>query len=155
MRTSMLAAFSTTTIGWLLLFSAPATGQRGGASVSLPDGAGKQLVEATCAKCHGLNLVTSSWGYTKQGWHELIGTMVALPKDQADTITTNLASAFPEKPAPPGGCGVRTRQGHDQGVAGPDTGRDRAIRCPRVTDRSGGRRCTAIGSAASISKPAT
>ena len=100
MRTSMLAAFSTTTIVWLLVFSAPATGQRGGEAVSLPDGAGKQLVEATCAKCHGLNLITSSWGNSKQGWHELIGTMVALPKDQADTITTYLATNFPEKPAP-------------------------------------------------------
>jgi virginiamycin B lyase len=100
MRTSMLAAFSTTTIVWMLVFSAPATGQRGRASVSLPDGSGKQLVETTCAKCHGLDLITSSWGYTKQGWHELIGTMVALPKDQADSITTYLASAFPEKPAP-------------------------------------------------------
>ena len=65
-----------------------------------PRRAGKELVQTTCAKCHGLNLIGSSWGYTKEGWHQLIGTMVALPKDQADTATTYLATHFPEKPAP-------------------------------------------------------
>ena len=100
MRRSLFAAFTTTTIIWVLVFSSPAIGQRGGAAVALPDGGGKALVEAACAKCHGLNLITSSWGYTKQGWHDLIGTMVALPKDQADAVTTYLSTHFPEKPAP-------------------------------------------------------
>src|SRR5687767_10044543 len=101
MRTSTFAALTmTTTTAWLLVFSSPATGQRGKEAVALPDAPGKQLVEATCAKCHGLNLITNSWGYTKQGWHDLIGTMIALPKDQADTITTYLSAHFPEKAAP-------------------------------------------------------
>jgi virginiamycin B lyase len=81
-------------------FTVPASGQRGGEAVRLPEGSGKQLVESACAKCHGLNLIVSSWGNTKQGWHELIGTMVALPRDQADAVTTYLAANFPEKPAP-------------------------------------------------------
>jgi virginiamycin B lyase len=87
---------------FLLLVAVPATvsGQRGGQPVQLPDGPGKELVQTTCAKCHGLNLITNSWGYTKTGWHDLIGTMVALPKEQADTVTTYLATSFPEKPAP-------------------------------------------------------
>jgi virginiamycin B lyase len=47
-----------------------------------------------------LNLITNSWGNTKQGWHDLIGSMIALPKEQADTVTTYLAAHFPVKPAP-------------------------------------------------------
>lgn len=71
-----------------------------GQAVQLPDGPGKAMVEATCAKCHGLNLITNSWGYTRQGWEALISSMVALPKDQADTIHSYLATNFPVKPAP-------------------------------------------------------
>jgi virginiamycin B lyase len=100
MRVCVLTAFAAMTSAWLLAFSSPVAGQRGDAQVSLPDGAGKQLVETTCAKCHGLNLISNSFGYDKQGWHDLIGTMVALPKDRADIITTYLATNFPEKPAP-------------------------------------------------------
>jgi len=58
------------------------------------------LVQTTCAKCHGLNLITNSWGYTRQGWHDLIGSMIVLPKEQADTVTGYLATHFPVKPAP-------------------------------------------------------
>jgi virginiamycin B lyase len=81
-------------------FTATVSGQPGGAAVQLPEGPGKQQVEATCARCHGLNLITNYWGESKQGWHDLIGTMVALPKEQADTVTTYLATNFPVKPAP-------------------------------------------------------
>ena len=100
MRQGTFALFAGMTLLGVATFTAPASGQRGGATVALPDGGGKQLVESTCAKCHGLNLIVGSWGNTKQGWHDLIGTMVALPKDQADIVTTYLATNFPEKPAP-------------------------------------------------------
>ena len=46
--------------------------------VQLPDGNGKELVEATCTQCHRLNLLTGSGGYTRQGWEALIGSMVGL-----------------------------------------------------------------------------
>jgi virginiamycin B lyase len=85
---------------WLVALPVSIDGQRGGQAVQLPDGAGKELVQANCAKCHGLNLITNSWGNTRQGWHDLFGSMIALPKDQADTIAQYLATNFPVKPAP-------------------------------------------------------
>src|ERR671922_1997165 len=94
------ACFAAAASLWLAALPATVSGQRGGQPVQLPDGPGKDLVQTTCAKCHGLNLITSFWGNNKTGWHELIGTMVALPKEQADTITTYLATHFPAKPAP-------------------------------------------------------
>jgi len=71
-----------------------------GQAVQLPAGNGKELVEKTCAACHGLNMIPGSWGNTKEGWQTLFGSMVALPKDQADTISAYLAMHFPVKPAP-------------------------------------------------------
>ena len=57
---------------------------RGGADpVALPDGNGKELVQTLCTKCHGLNLITNSWGYTRQGWETVFSSMVAVPKDQS------------------------------------------------------------------------
>jgi virginiamycin B lyase len=73
---------------------------RGQGAVQLPDGAGKELVAAKCAGCHGLNLIAASWGNTREGWHSLFGSMVSLPKNEADTIAGYLAAHFPVKPAP-------------------------------------------------------
>ena len=79
----------------------PASGQRGGgAPTVLPDGPGKEVVEVQCSRCHGLNMITGSWGYTKPGWQELFSSMVMLPTDNADTAATYLAAHFPEKPRP-------------------------------------------------------
>jgi virginiamycin B lyase len=82
------------------VFSTGAGAQGRGQQVTLPDGPGKEMIQATCTKCHGLNLITTSWGNDKAGWEALFGTMVALPKDQANTISTYLAAHFPTKPAP-------------------------------------------------------
>src|SRR5690348_1259250 len=73
---------------------------RGRGAVNLPDGAGKEQVEKYCTPCHQLNNIPTSGGYTRQGWHELISTMVALPKDQADLVVDYLAKHFPEQPRP-------------------------------------------------------
>jgi virginiamycin B lyase len=102
MRQGLFGLLAATTLVWAIAFAAaePVRGQRGGSPVQLPDGAGRQLVEAACAKCHGLNLITSSWGYTREGWHEAIASMMVLPKDQADTIVGYLATHFPVKPVP-------------------------------------------------------
>ena len=35
---------------------------RGQQQVALPDGPGREMVQATCSKCHGLNLISGSWG---------------------------------------------------------------------------------------------
>lgn len=75
--------------------------QRGGQPFQLPDGSGKDLVQAACARCHGLNLLANSWGYTREGWEQLFSSMVALPQDQAGTVAAYLATHFPVKPAAP------------------------------------------------------
>src|SRR3954471_14713575 len=85
-----------------VVLSAPAVHtQRGpAAAVALPDGAGKPAVEAACTKCHALGLISRSGGYTRPGWEELIGTMVALPAAQKSEIADYLAKNFPEQPRP-------------------------------------------------------
>jgi virginiamycin B lyase len=91
--------------GAVILFvcaaSVPAPAQRGGgAPVSLPDGPGKDLVQATCAKCHGLNLIANSGGYSREGWEALYASMVALPAADRSTLSDYLAKNFPERPRP-------------------------------------------------------
>jgi virginiamycin B lyase len=81
-------------------FSTQVGGQQGPPPVQLPEGAGKEMVAATCARCHGLNLIANSWGYTKDGWKDRIATMIVLPEAQIDTLSTYLAAHFPIKPAP-------------------------------------------------------
>src|SRR5256714_1992927 len=71
----------------------------GGASVNLPDGTGKEIVQAVCARCHGLGLVVNN-GYTHQEWRQVFGTMVDLPNDQTELVATYLATHFPDKPKP-------------------------------------------------------
>jgi virginiamycin B lyase len=71
---------------------------RGPAAVDLPDGAAKATVQSVCAACHGLNLITGSAGFDRDGWRNLVATMVAFPPAQLDTVTAYLAEHFPEKP---------------------------------------------------------
>ena len=76
-----------------------AQGRGGGrGQVVLPEGDGKEAVTANCARCHGLNMITGTVGFTETGWHDLISTMVALPEAQATTISKYLATNFPPKP---------------------------------------------------------
>jgi virginiamycin B lyase len=84
----MVAALCT-----LVPFAAQAQGQ----APSLPEGAGKQMVEAVCTACHQTNMITQSSGYTREGWKELTSTMVdfsRIPDTQA-AITEYLAAHFP------------------------------------------------------------
>ncbi|MGH9175448.1 MAG: virginiamycin B lyase family protein, partial [Vicinamibacterales bacterium] len=64
---------------------------------ALPDGAGKELVEAVCTACHQTDQITRSSGYTREGWQELTGTMIDLSGDpeQQGAIIEYLASHFP------------------------------------------------------------
>jgi virginiamycin B lyase len=75
-------------------------GQGRGQALVLPDGPGKEAVQAQCTKCHGLGLIGNSGGFTKRGWEELFGTMVALPNDQKTEVAEYLAKNFPEQPRP-------------------------------------------------------
>jgi virginiamycin B lyase len=91
LRDSLAAVF------FCILVPAAAEAQRGG-QVTLPEGPGKEVVQASCTSCHGLNQITGAAGYTQEGWRDLISSMVALPGPQADAATKYLATHFPEKP---------------------------------------------------------
>ncbi len=79
----------------LLIGPLPAMAQRW--SSELPAGPGKELVQGACAACHNMNPITRSSGYTREGWQELIGTMIDLSGSSAyETITTYLTTHFPE-----------------------------------------------------------
>src|SRR5581483_8569365 len=73
-------------------------GGRGDAA--LPDGPGRDLVQAMCSRCHATALIVNSGGYTRQGWEELFGTMIAVPAEQRAAIADYLAKNFPEQPRP-------------------------------------------------------
>lgn len=63
----------------------------------LPDGDGKDLVQAICVACHETKLIDGSTGYSQDGWKFLISKMIQLPDPMAETITQYLAANFPEK----------------------------------------------------------
>jgi virginiamycin B lyase len=90
-------------------------GQGRGQALVLPDGPGKEIVQAQCTKCHGLGLIGNSGGFTQRGWEELFGTMVVLPNDQKTEVAEYLARNFPEQPRPtpvviPGPVNVSIRE---------------------------------------------
>jgi virginiamycin B lyase len=63
----------------------------------LPDCLGKQQAESLCVSCHQTNMITASMGYTREGWKELIATMIDLssvPQDQA-ALVDYLAMHYP------------------------------------------------------------
>ena len=64
-----------------------AEAQRGGGQIQLPDGAGKEVVQARCVSCHGLNQITGAAGYDQAGWKYVIESMMTLPADQMDAVT--------------------------------------------------------------------
>ncbi len=61
----------------------------------LPPGAAKSSVEAMCASCHGLDLITESVGYNQADWKSLVATMVMLPDGTANQVAQYLATNFP------------------------------------------------------------
>jgi virginiamycin B lyase len=73
-------------------------------SQDLPEGDGKQTVQAACTKCHDLERLKN--GYTPEEWRSLLAVMVsfgaAVPKDQMASVTDYLTKNFPDhspKPA--------------------------------------------------------
>lgn len=80
----------------------PMLAQRGGrgAQPDFPDGEGKQMVQTLCVGCHSLNNITQGWGYDKEGWSELIASMVALPPATRDQVSTYLGEHFSAKTRP-------------------------------------------------------
>ena len=112
----------------VILGQQPPAGRQGGAGapagrgqIQMPDGAGRDQVQARCGACHGLNLITGSFGYTKDGWQDRIATMLRLPAPEVDTICVVSGDALPHQGRPRGGADLRTGHGHDQGVVGAHT----------------------------------
>jgi len=65
-------------------------------AAELPEGDGRELVEAVCTGCHRLNQITRSSGYSLEGWKALVGTMIDLsarPEVQ-DRIAHYLATHY-------------------------------------------------------------
>jgi virginiamycin B lyase len=75
-----------------------AEAQRGGGQPQLPEGSGRDIVQAQCVACHGLNQITGAAGYNQEGWKHVIDSMIKLPADEMAAATQYLASHFPEKP---------------------------------------------------------
>ena len=63
----------------------------------LPDGHGRDLVEAACVACHETNLILTSAGYTHERWRNVISKMIPLEEPLVGDITQYLAANFPEK----------------------------------------------------------
>ena len=104
--TALLAsAFSSPTIGQQAPAGrqggpAPAGRQGGPPPVQLKEGAGREQVMAACTRCHGVNQIEGSWGYTKDGWQDRIATMVKLAPADLETISSYLATHYPIKDVP-------------------------------------------------------
>ena len=64
---------------------------------ALPDGAGKELVEAACVACHQTDIIYSSTGYTHERWRFVVDTMIDLPEPLVSDLTQYLAATFPER----------------------------------------------------------
>lgn len=68
-------------------------------AVTLPEGAGKSLVEDLCVSCHSTERIERSAGFASAAqWRALIDTMIRLADPQAETIAHYLAEHFPVKP---------------------------------------------------------
>lgn len=70
----------------------------------LPSGEGREAVEVQCSVCHPVSRISQSIGYSREGWLELMGTMVDFSSDPArrGAIADYLAEHFPpnERRAP-------------------------------------------------------
>src|SRR3982751_1993337 len=64
---------------------------------ALPEGRGKQLVEALCSSCHALQLISNSSGYTRDQWRELTSYMVNMSGSpaQMNEVLDYLEKSFP------------------------------------------------------------
>lgn len=86
--------------GMLLCCALPVRSQ----DAALPDGPGKDVVQAACTTCHGIGRVTSA-GYDAAGWRNVVAMMTnagaKVPPDRVDAVVAYLAAHFPPKSAPP------------------------------------------------------
>jgi len=83
---------------WVLI---PVAAHAQSEAVELPEGEGKELVEAVCTACHQTNQITRSSGYSREDWQELTATMIDLSgdPDTRGAIVGYLATHFPPNTA--------------------------------------------------------
>ncbi|HEY5624772.1 MAG TPA: cytochrome C, partial [Gammaproteobacteria bacterium] len=79
----------------LSVFCLPAIGQ---AQMELPEGEGKQLVEAACVACHVTDLIPQSVGRTNEQWRHLMSKMIELPEPLGSQIAQYLSVDYPYDP---------------------------------------------------------
>jgi virginiamycin B lyase len=74
-----------------------------GEAAALPAGPGKEVVQAACAQCHGLQQL--SGGHDAGQWQLTLDRMISagakVPPAEVATVAAYLAKNFPEKPLPP------------------------------------------------------
>ncbi|HEX9876207.1 MAG TPA: cytochrome C [Gammaproteobacteria bacterium] len=78
-------------------FTSAALAQQDRRDVDLPVGDAKPLIDGICTACHQLSFITNSVGNSKEDWSKLISTMIMLPGEQHDQITSYLAANFPKE----------------------------------------------------------
>ena len=80
--------------GWLACWSVPAGAQ------GLPEGPGKEAIEASCTLCHGLSYITQS-SKSLSGWRDIVSDMMArgapLTKEEFEAVLPYLAMHFGPK----------------------------------------------------------
>jgi virginiamycin B lyase len=97
---STLSITSLAGVFFFMVVSAMAQGQyaQQGQSAPLPAGAGKELVESVCTGCHTTDQIARSSGYTREGWQELILTMLDLSASpDFGALSEYLATHFPAR----------------------------------------------------------
>ena len=81
-------------LGWLACGSLLARAQ------GLPDGSGKEAIEASCTLCHGLSYITQS-NKSLSGWRDIVSDMMArgapLTKEEFEAVLPYLATHFGPK----------------------------------------------------------
>ena len=122
---------------------APLAAQAQGQQPAMPEGEGKLLVDGLCVTCHRTNMITNSLGYTREGWKELIGTMIDLSAnpDMRDKLTALPRAAFPAEHRARAHAGVRPRADHVEGMGEP------AARPALARSDAGARRIDLVGRA--------
>lgn len=85
-------------VGALLCSAIPVRSQS-----TLPDGNGKETVQATCSQCHTLTRVINA-GYGREGWRNVVAMMMNagahVPADQVAPVVEYLTKNFPERTKP-------------------------------------------------------
>ena len=99
----LVVIFALVSITTSTQLSAQGRGRGGGAPVTLPDGAGKPIVEAACTTCHALDLVVNN-GHDPTEWRLTVERMVTagapVTPQQLPTLVDYLTKNFPEKAKP-------------------------------------------------------